>query len=65
MYLNKWILIFDLEVNGHVRLPHIPLHYWNVDSLRSMMNMVGAYINKSNKNERMFAYAQIFFELDL
>jgi hypothetical protein len=56
MYLNKWTPDFSLE-NGvptvvlvWVELPHIPLHCWSDDALRSIGNSIGRYIDKVEPN---------------
>ena len=51
-YLNGWGLSFDPEkdvpsaVSVWVRLPHLPLHYWNDEALQAIGNTLEKYINR-------------------
>ena len=53
LYLNRWTLSFDSEkdvplaVSVWVQLPHLPLHFWNDEALRSIGNSLGRYIDKA------------------
>ena len=54
LYLNKWTLDFDSTqdvpsaVPVWIRLPHLPLHYWNSESLETIGNKLGKYIDRAN-----------------
>jgi hypothetical protein len=48
-----------------VRLPHLPLHCWNDDVLRSIGNTLGTYIDKVEPRDGMLACACICVEFDL
>jgi hypothetical protein len=71
MYLNKWSLKFNLENNipfvvlVWMRLPHLPLHYWNDETLKCIGNILGRYIDKAYPKEGMFTCARICIEVDL
>ena len=51
LYLKKWTLDFNLTkdipspVSVWVWLPHLPIHYWNNDSMRVVGNTLEKYIN--------------------
>ena len=53
MYLNKWDLSFDPEkdvpskVAVWVKLPHLPLHCWNDEDLKTIGKSLGKSIDKS------------------
>ena len=70
LYLNKWTLDFDPSqdvpstVPIWVRLPHLPLHCWNSDSLEAIGNTLGKYIDKADQKDQ-FSYARICVEVDL
>ena len=70
LYLNKWTPDFDpsLDVPSAVpvwvRLPHLPLHCWNSDSLEAIGNTLGKYIDKDDRKDQ-FSYARIYVEVDL
>ena len=70
LYLNKWTPDFDPSLNVPsavpvwVRLPHLPLHYWNYDSLEVIGNMLGKYIDKDDWKDQ-FSCARICVEVDL
>jgi len=71
MHLNKLTHDFNLRLNVPstipvwVLLPHLLLHCWNGDSLRSIENSPGCYIDKYEPKDGMFAYARICVEVDL
>ena len=58
LYLNKWTPNFDLNqdipfvVPVWVRLPHIPLYYWNSGSLEAIGNALGKYIDRAERKEQ-------------
>ena len=70
LYLNKWTPNFDpsLDVLSAVpvwvRLPHLPLHCWNFDSLEAIGSTLGKYIDKADRKDQ-FSYARICVEVDL
>jgi hypothetical protein len=53
MYLNKWTPDFSPEndipsaVPVWVRLPFLPLHCWNDETIRSIGNSLGKYIDRA------------------
>ena len=53
LYLNKWTLDFDPTqdvpsvVPVWARLPHLPLHCWNSESLEAIGNTLGNYIDRA------------------
>ena len=47
-----------------VRLPHLPLHCWNADSLESIGNKLGKYIDRAESKDQ-YACARICVEVDL
>ena len=47
-----------------VRLPHLPLHCWNSDSLEAIRNKLGKYIDKAERKDQ-FSCARICVEVDL
>jgi hypothetical protein len=71
MYLDKWTPDFDTDVDVPsamsiwVHLPHLPLHCWNNDFLRSVGNAHETYINRTKPKAGIFSYAQICAEVDL
>ena len=48
-----------------VRLPHLPLHFWNDEALQSIENSLGRYIDKAEPKGPLFACARIYVEVDL
>ena len=70
LYLNKWTPDFDpsLDVPSAVpvwvRLPHLPLHCWNSNSLEAIGNTLGKYIDKADQKDQ-FSCARICVEVDL
>lgn len=71
LYLNRWNLSFDSKkdvpsaVPVWVRLPHLPLHYWDDDTLMAIGNALGKYIDKAEPKGPLFACARICVEVDL
>ncbi len=71
LYLNKWTLDFDPEMDIPnvvpiwVRLLHLPLHCWGDDLVKSIGNVVGKYIDRCEPKENMHACAIICVEVDL
>ena len=70
LYLNKWTLDFDPTqdvpsiVPVWVRLPHLPLHCWNSESLEVIENMLEKYIDRAERKEQ-YSCARICVEVDL
>ena len=70
LYLNKWTSDFDPTqdvpsvVHVWVRLPHLPLHYWNSGFLESIRNKLGKYIDRVERKEK-YSCAIICVEVDL
>lgn len=70
LYLNKWTPDFDPVVDiptavpVWVRLPNLPVHCWNWDSLQHIGNALGKFIDWSN-NKDQYDCAQICVELNL
>lgn len=71
MYLNRWTLDFDPEVDVPsaipiwVYLPYLPLHCWSEKSLEAIGYALVKYINKSEPKGEMLACARIYVEVDL
>ena len=70
LYLNKWTPDFDPAVDVPtavlvwVRLPNLPVHCWNWDSLKRIGNALGKFIDREN-NKDQYDYARICVEVDL
>jgi hypothetical protein len=70
LYLNKWTPDFDpmldtpKEVPVWVRLPNLPLHCWDSESLQRIGNGVGRYIDRAD-NRGQYSCARICVEVDL
>ena len=70
LYLNGWTPDFDPEADTPkavpvwVRLPNLPMHYWNPKSLQAIGNALGKYIDMANSKDQ-FVYARICVEVDL
>jgi len=53
LYLNRWTPDFNAEVDVSkevpmwVRLPNLPIHCWNVQTLEKVGNALGRYIDKA------------------
>lgn len=71
LYLNKWTPDFDPEmdvpnvVHVWVRLPHLPLHCWGDDLVKSIGNAVWKYIDRCETKENTHTCAGIGVEVDL
>eukprot|EP00253_Pinus_taeda_P013975 PITA_13975 len=69
-YLNKWIPDFDPVVGVPkavpvwVRLPNLPVHCWNWDSLMHIENALGKFIDRANSKDQ-YDCARICVEVDL
>lgn len=70
LYLNKWLPNFDLvqdvpsAIPVWLRLPHLPLHYWNQKSLQIINNGLGKYIDQAARKDQ-YSCARICVEVDL
>ena len=70
LYLNKWNLDLDptqdvmFTVPFWVRLPHLPLHCWNSDSLEAIGNKLSKYIDREDRKDQ-YSCARIYVEVDL
>jgi hypothetical protein len=70
LYLNKWTLDFDPEEDNPsailvwVRLPNLPIHCWNWDSLKHIGDALGKFIDREN-NKDQYDCARIYVEVDL
>ena len=70
LYLNRWTPDFDpnvaapKEVHVWVRLPNLPAHYWNSESLEKIGNGLGRYIDKADPKGQ-YSCARIYVEVDL
>ena len=68
--MNKWTPVFDptvdlpKEVPVWVRLPNLPLHCWDFESLQRIGNGIGRFIDKAN-NKGQYTCARIYVEVDL
>lgn len=70
MYLNRWTSDFDPIVDVPtavpicVKLPNLPVHCWNWDSLKHIGNALGKFIDSANSKEQ-YDYACNCVEVDL
>eukprot|EP00253_Pinus_taeda_P023673 PITA_23673 len=70
LYLNKWTSDFDPAVDVPkvvpvwVRLPNLPVHCWNLDSLIHIGNSLGKFIDRASNKDR-YDCAKICVEVDL
>jgi hypothetical protein len=70
LYLNKWTPDFDPAVDVPtavpvwVRLPNLPVHCWNWDSLKHIGDALGKFIDRANNNDQ-YDCARICVEVDL
>jgi len=71
LYLNRWTPNFNPKndimkvVPVWVHLPFFPLHYWNEETLRSIRNSLGHYIDKVELKDGLQSCARICVEVDL
>ena len=54
-----------LAVPVWVRLPHLPLHCWNDETLQAIGNSLDKYIDKAEPKGPLFSCARICVEVDL
>ena len=70
IYLNRWTLDFyptkdvPYTVPVWVSIPHLPLHCWNLESLETIGNKLGKYIDRDERKDH-FSCARICVEVDL
>jgi hypothetical protein len=70
LYLNKWTPDFDPEedvpsaVPVWVRMPNLPIHCWNWDSLKHIGDALGKFIDRAH-NKDQYDCARICVEVDL
>ena len=70
MYLNRWTPNFNAEADVPkevpvlVRLPNLPVHCWNIQTLEKVGNALGRYIDKA-ENKGQYSCARICVEVDL
>lgn len=70
LYLNKWTPDFDPTVDVPsvvpvwVRLPNLPMHSWNWESLKHIGNTQGKFIDRANRKDQ-YDCARIYVEVDL
>jgi len=70
LYLNQWTPDFDPAVDipkavpVWVRLPNLPIHCWNPDSLQAIGNGLGRYIDSADP-KGIYSCARICVEVDL
>lgn len=70
LYLNKWTPDFDPAVDVPtavpvwVRLPNLPVHCWNWDSLKHIGDALGKFIDRANNNDQ-YNCTRICVEVDL
>eukprot|EP00253_Pinus_taeda_P012689 PITA_12689 len=70
LYMNKWTPDFDPAIDVPkavpvwVRLPNLPVHCWNWDSLKHIGNSLGKFIDRAS-NKDQYNCAKICVEVDL
>ena len=70
LYLNRWTPDFDptvdlpKEVPVWVRLPNLPVHCWNYETLQVIGNGIGKFVDKAD-NKNNYNCARICIEVDL
>ena len=69
LYLNKWMDFNPTQdvpsvILVWVRLPHLPLHCWNLESLEAIGNTLGKYIDRAELKDQ-YSCARICLEVDL
>ena len=70
LYLNRWSLDFDPAIDipkavpVWVRLPGLPIHCWNSDSLQTIGNGLGCFIDSADPKGN-YSCARICVEVDL
>ena len=68
--MNKWTPYFNptrdvpSAVPIWVRLPHLPLHCWNSESLEAIGNKLEKYIDREERKDK-YSCARICVEVDL
>jgi hypothetical protein len=71
MYLNKWTPNFSPEndipsiVPIWVRLPFLPLHSWNDETIKNIGNALGRFIDRVEPRDGLQSCARLCVEVDL
>jgi hypothetical protein len=71
LYLNRWTPEFFPEndipkaVPVWVRLPYLPLHCWNDETIQNIGNTLGKFIDRVEPKDGLQACARICVEVDL
>jgi len=71
MYLNKWTPDFIPENDIHsvvpvwVKLPFLPLHCWNNETIKNIGNTLGRFIDRAEPRDTIQSYACLCIEVDL
>jgi hypothetical protein len=71
MYLNKWTPDFSPEndipsvVPVWVRLPFLPLHCWNDETIKNIGNALGRFIDRAEPRDGLQSCARLCVEVDL
>jgi len=71
MYLNQWTLDFSQEndipcvVPVWVRLPFLPLHCWNDETIKNIGNALGRSIDRVEQHNILQSFARLCVEVDL
>jgi hypothetical protein len=71
MYLNQWTPNFSPEndipsiVPVWVRLPFLPLHCWNDETIKNIGNTLGRFIDQVEPRDRLQPCARLCVEVDL
>jgi hypothetical protein len=71
MYLNQWTPDFSPEndipsvVPVWVRLPFLPLHCWNDETIKNIGNTLGRFIDRAEPRDRLQSCARLCVEVDL
>jgi hypothetical protein len=71
MYLNQWTPDFSPEndipsvVPVWVRLPFLPLHCWNDETIKNIGNALGRFIDRVEPHDRLQSFAHLCVEVDL
>ena len=71
MYLNQWTLYFSPKNNipyvipVWVRLPFLPLHCWNDETIKNIGNALGRFIDQVEPRDILQSCAHLCVEVDL
>jgi hypothetical protein len=69
LFISHWTLDFnpEMEISSPtvwIRLPHLPLIFWGVESFKAIGDKVGHYITHSEPKNNIFTCARICVEMD-